>query len=281
MDVVAAILDVNSDMSSPAKRRKKNDFQPSSQPVRSLDFFFGKQKEAAQLKTEGHNIDKESPQAELPRLSPSIDGALTDEQLARQLQDEWNNHSVSMGGAYHEGKLETAGKIQENNSNRPFLGPIAIAEEETAVKGVAVKEMVEKSEAYKKIDPAAKPATLSLQSVVATEETVATSVPFDENPLTFDPSRYLPDLKKLWATDGGDTSYSLLIRCFFLVNSTQSRIKIVDTLVNLLRTIIQGDPGSLLPAVSYSIYYSAPFMLKSPRFGLPPTRYPLLIYPSS
>ncbi|KAK5240405.1 hypothetical protein LTR16_010679, partial [Cryomyces antarcticus] len=30
---------------------------------------------------------------------------------------------------------------------------------------------------------------------------------------------------------------------------TQSRIKIVDTLVNLLRVIIEGDPDSLLPAV--------------------------------
>jgi DNA ligase-1 len=40
-----------------------------------------------------------------------------------------------------------------------------------------------------------------------------------------------------------------LTRCFILINSTTSRIKIVDTLVNLLRTIIEGDPSSLLPAV--------------------------------
>lgn len=67
--------------------------------------------------------------------------------------------------------------------------------------------------------------------------------------MTFDPSRYLPDLKNCWAAHSGEASYSLLTRCFILVNSTQSRIKIVDTLVNFLRTIIEGDPESLLPAV--------------------------------
>jgi DNA ligase-1 len=34
-----------------------------------------------------------------------------------------------------------------------------------------------------------------------------------------------------------------------LVNSTTSRIRIVDTLVNTIRLLIEGDPPSLLPAV--------------------------------
>ncbi|KAK8034265.1 DNA ligase I [Apiospora rasikravindrae] len=48
---------------------------------------------------------------------------------------------------------------------------------------------------------------------------------------------------------GGDASYALLTRCFILINGTTSRIKIVDTLVNCLRVIIEADPSSLLPAV--------------------------------
>ena len=276
MDVLAAILDVNLDMSSPAKRRKKNDFQPSSQPVRSLDFFFGKQKGAVQRKTEEHNTGNENTEVQPPQLIASIDSGLTDEQLARQLQDEWNNHGTITGDAYHVGDSEPVANPLDNNSNKSFSGSVVIAGTQTAVSGEAVK-----NEANKKIDTTAKPPTLSLQSVASIEETAVTSLPFDENPLTFDPSKYLPDLKKLWVTEGGDTSYSLLIRCFALVNSTQSRIKIVDTLVNFLRTIIEGDSGSLLAAVSYSIRYPALFMLSFSRFGLPPTLYPLLTFPSS
>lgn len=49
-----------------------------------------------------------------------------------------------------------------------------------------------------------------------------------------------------------------------LVNSTQSRIKIVDTLVNLLRTIIEGDPDSLLPTVCIYTSYNLPHKRVSP-----------------
>jgi DNA ligase-1 len=67
--------------------------------------------------------------------------------------------------------------------------------------------------------------------------------------LTFDPAKYIPQLQESWASEGGAASYSLLTRCFVLVNSTQSRIKIVDTLVNCIRLLIEADPSSLLPAV--------------------------------
>jgi len=67
--------------------------------------------------------------------------------------------------------------------------------------------------------------------------------------LTFEPAKYIEDLQGHWAAEGGNASYALLTKCFVLVNSTQSRIKIVDTLVNLLRVIIEGDPSSLLPTV--------------------------------
>ena len=91
--------------------------------------------------------------------------------------------------------------------------------------------------------------TLSLQSAGSAEDNISSNIPFDESPLAFDPSKYVAELQGHWAAEGGDASYALLTRCFVLVNSTQSRIKIVDTLVNLLRVIIEGDPSSLLPTV--------------------------------
>jgi hypothetical protein len=91
--------------------------------------------------------------------------------------------------------------------------------------------------------------TLSLQSTGSAEDTISSNLPLDENPLTFDPAKYVIQLHGHWATEGSDASYALLTRCFVLVNSTQSRIKIVDTLVNLLRVIIETDPSSLLPTV--------------------------------
>jgi DNA ligase-1 len=102
--------------------------------------------------------------------------------------------------------------------------------------------------------------TLSLQSTASAEDIISSNVPFDENPLTFNPSKYVAELQGHWAAEGGDASYAILIRCFVLVNSTQSRIKIVDTLVNLLRVIIEADPKSLLPTVRTTLHL--PFFFK-------------------
>lgn len=230
-------------MSSPAKRRKKNDFQPSSQPVRSLEYFFGKQKRDLPLKPAGdlgNQEDTPDTCSQPVHDDTSITENLTDEQLARQLQDEWNNEDTHARGVSRDEEAVLSASHDGISSKEPNpTSPVSIG-----------KEAHTKDDAQSTVEEEAKPATLSLQSVSAIQETVVASIPFDENPLTFDPPKYLPDLKKLWATDGGETSYSLLIRCFVLVNSTQSRIKIVDTLVNLLRTVIEGDPESLLPAVS-------------------------------
>ncbi|PHH86062.1 hypothetical protein CDD83_10801 [Cordyceps sp. RAO-2017] len=91
--------------------------------------------------------------------------------------------------------------------------------------------------------------TLTLQSADMAEDVVTSSIPLDEPPLTFDPLKYVSQLKEHWASEGGNASYALLTRCFVLVSATTSRIKIVDTLVNCLRVLIEGDPSSLLPAV--------------------------------
>jgi len=67
--------------------------------------------------------------------------------------------------------------------------------------------------------------------------------------LAFDSLKYARELKAYWSTEGGNASYALLTRAFILANATTSRIKIVDTLVNFLRVLIEGDPSSVLPAV--------------------------------
>ncbi|MCJ1285789.1 hypothetical protein MMC26_005130 [Xylographa opegraphella] len=231
-------------MSSPAKRRKKNDFRPSSQPVRSLDFFFNKQKQEAGLAPQeetalASGVLKDSTEPIRSNISFNDDAA-ADERLARQLQEEWNRE----GGTSAEVVSRTEGAVVNTQENKETY------EAPTATLGSKNPSLAHSLQKPPSITPeTVKPPTLSLQSAIATEDTIIATIPFDQSPLSFHPSSYLPDLQRLWAREGGDVSYSLLTRCFILVNGTQSRIKIVDTLVNLLRTIIEGDSESLLPAV--------------------------------
>ncbi|KAI9707563.1 MAG: hypothetical protein M1836_000524 [Candelina mexicana] len=235
-------------MASPAKRRKKNDYQSSPKTVRSLDYFFGKQtkdkvsgvKEAAKkgleesLYNEGSTEHFEEPVTE--------EYQLRDEELARKLQEEWNDADGAANGtattAPEDGRQEDRASREFNSNTYGDIGRERSPDQTRK----------EKAETAKAPQPSGKH-TLSLQSSGTAEDTVSSTIPFDESPLTFSPSTYIPDLQRHWVHEGGDASYALLTRCFVLVNSTQSRIKIVDTLVNLLRVIIEGDPTSLLPTV--------------------------------
>ena len=99
-------------MSSPAKKRKTNDYKASSQPVRSLDYFFAKQKDAAKPKTlaervkveeedapsrnEAHasrierkDASREEQDDDLYEEGPGVN-VLSDEELARKLQEQWD-----------------------------------------------------------------------------------------------------------------------------------------------------------------------------------------------
>ncbi len=242
-------------MSTPNKRRKTNNHKPSPQTVRSLDFFFGKPKaeHAPKKQVDGEPIPDESSTYQVrPEAENTEPGAkdLTDEEFARRLQAEWNEKESKARSAGHGSQTDPNGTAQNN-------GVEIIEDEEIFVdqqNSVATSQSPAKHEnetvqAKNSIGLPNKTDTLSLQSAASAEDAVSSTVPFDENPLTFDPSKYLPDLRKHWATEGGNASYGLLTRCFVLVNSTQSRIKIVDTLVNFLRILIEGDPESLLPAV--------------------------------
>lgn len=233
-------------MDSPSKRRKKND--GSSKPVRKLDFFFAKQNaKAAAAVNDATKITGTS--GTPPAVDPSN---LTDEEYARKLQEEWDKEARGVPQAPEQPPKEEE-EEQLSSSNELYRNPTPPARAE--VNSRKVKEDIETtatgvSEPVNEFArPIPKSNTLSLQSTATEEDTITANIPFDQSPLEFDPSKYIPDLQKHWTADGGRATYALLTRCFILVNGTTSRIKIVDTLVNLLRTIIESDPDSLLPAV--------------------------------
>ncbi|KAG9858531.1 ATP-dependent DNA ligase, partial [Aureobasidium melanogenum] len=224
-------------MSTPSKRRKKND----GQPVRGLDYFFGKQAQAKQQPKKESAHEASEADSKNDNLDHDV---LSDEALARKLQAEWDE--------------------QDRASQAPTSSPSKSATTTEAIQSApALPEPVKQEKDIKEETPTPAPApvavnpfaglgkknTLSLQSATADDDTITYDIPFDQSPLTFDPQKYITELKKQWVTDNGHATYALLTHCFVMVNSTQSRIKIVDTLVNALRVIIEGDPQSLLPAV--------------------------------
>lgn len=217
-------------MSSPAKKRKLNNgSKKAAAPTKGLEYFFNKQKQDASAAA--------TPQ---PEASTRPDSELTDEELARKLQDEWNQEEV------HQGTDERVVVPPDPDVN----GNDETSEVKERSKDQRKDQRNSETLASegKVFEPNGKK-TLTLQSAGATEDSVTAAMPFDESPLTFDPSKYVAELQSAWKSEGGDATYALLTRCFVLVSSTQSRIKIVDTLVNCLRVLIEVDPSSLLPAV--------------------------------
>jgi DNA ligase-1 len=228
-------------MDSPSKRRKKND--GSSKPVRKLDFFFAKQNAKAAAATD--NAPRATVESDAPQIvDPSN---LTDEEYARRLQDEWNKEAQDAPRLAEQPAKEEKQDSSDELYREP--SPKSKASNTEAKNGSRSSPAIVSIPIIASAAPQPKSNTLSLQSTAAEEDTITANIPFDQSPLEFEPSKYIPDLQKHWTADGGHATYALLTRCFILVNSTTSRIKIVDTLVNLLRTIIESDPDSLLPAV--------------------------------
>lgn len=299
-------------MASPAKRRKiDKDSKSSSASSRNLDYFFSRQKKdllslAANGNEQGDSLADDPPE-------------LTDEQLAKRLQTEWDQKAVSPKAIPSSSAIDVLAQAQTGSGEVRYPNVGGKEQQNEDIHRTEVFLSADKKEEWK-VDNKTSSAphtksktTLSLQSAVSAEDTISSTIPFDESLLTFDPNKYIPDLRKHWATEGHDASYSLLTRCFVLVNNTQSRIKIVDTLVNLLRTVIEGDPSSLLPAVGiqreaiphylYQCFYINSYGLEAfeyfkfkalltfkcipilivynIRYGLPPTPYHLPTYLSS
>ncbi|KAK4235807.1 ATP-dependent DNA ligase [Achaetomium macrosporum] len=212
-------------MASPAKKRKLNsETKQKAAAVRGLEYFFAKQKQ--------NGSSSRGPSSQEPAVQPKeAENRLTDEELARKLQAEWNSDADGVS-SYSTTQPETEMKAAPSD-----MQPTASDQRPRSTSPPPPVALPKSKN------------TLSLSSAAATEDQAHASIPLDQSPLTFDPAKYIPQLQKSWAAEGGDASYALLTRCFVLVNGTQSRIKIVDTLVNCVRLLIEGDPSSLLPAV--------------------------------
>ncbi|KAL2694519.1 hypothetical protein Neosp_001102 [[Neocosmospora] mangrovei] len=219
-------------MPSPTKKRKLNNGNQSAVPVRGLEYFFSKQRQNGSASNKTLEAEDKD---ETTRDAPEN---LTDEELARKLQAEWDQEVANERQA---NQTETRSTPSEQNESKSRDESPAASE---LIPPKALPTMPKPSASG---DP--KKPTLGLQSAGMAEDTISTSIPLDESPLTFEPSKYIPQLKEHWASEGGNASYALLTRCFVLISGTTSRIKIVDTLVNCLRVLIEGDPTSLLPAV--------------------------------
>ncbi|KAK8101030.1 hypothetical protein PG999_011404 [Apiospora kogelbergensis] len=216
-------------MPSPSKKRKlNNDGKQPPLPSRGLEYFFSKQKQNGA--TQQQQQQQQQPPIDQPDDDARPDHELTDEELARKLQAQWDQEDAQRA-------RDAANPPPESSK-----GPGAVA------KG-SIDPEEKPQHAPITLSAQDKKGTLSLQSIATSFDTVSESIPFDESPLTFEPSKYMRSLQDHWRSEGGDASYALLTRCFILINSTSSRIKIVDTLVNCLRVLIETDPSSLLPAV--------------------------------
>jgi DNA ligase-1 len=198
-------------MSSPAKKRKREAPESTPQRFRSIASFFQGQANNQAEKTQ-RTVDSATENA--------AEETLSDEAFARKLQAEFD-------------KEDNAPTVEpEVPDDRPIQEPYASTETDRGPPSKVPKTN-----------------TISLQSSVGTEDTISLSLPFDQSPLTFDSTKCAAELQVHWATEGGNASYALLTRAFVLANATTSRIRIVDTLVNFLRVLIEGDPSSVLPAV--------------------------------
>lgn len=225
-------------MASPAKKRKLN--SDAKQPSRGLEYFFARQKQnSASPLPEKPEDPVETPVDEVEEVEEVEEQELTDEQLARKLQAEWDQ--------------EEAQARQVNGADGDAENAVAAAPIEKTKFPVPTADTPQAPKSPDFAPPSAFKQTgkntLSLQSMAGAEDSASASIPLDESPLTFDPAKYIPDLQKAWAAEGGNASYSLLTRCFVIVGGTTKRIKTVDTLVNCVRLLIEADPSSLLPAV--------------------------------
>lgn len=217
-------------MSSPAKKRRLNNGGKTAagQP-RGLEYFFSR-------KRQNDGASAPDSGAETPPGNP---GVLTDEELARKLQAQYDKEVASETGVEVRGGGATKDEGGMESDGQDGALPL---ESKAKADGAVIAR------------PEARPdmpeTTLTLQSAAKADDGIIASIPLDESPLKFDPSKYVPQLQQHWAAEGGNAPYTLLTRCFVLVSATSSRIKIVDTLVNCLRILIEGDAPSLLPAVS-------------------------------
>ncbi|KAG0131258.1 hypothetical protein HOY82DRAFT_560309 [Tuber indicum] len=233
-------------MASPSKKRKKN--FSNTQPTRTLHHFFSKQ-----TATKKEALD--SALTPDPQLGPV---ALTDEQYAKRLAEEWKQEDKAIRNATPSTHRESsrAGAKRGRSSSPSAKCAASSSPAHSGEEGWKDNLAAATLRASRAVTPVQKPNTprilqepkriaVSAEGALEIERAID-SMPLGEDPLKFDPDNYQTVAQK-WP--GGKATYALLTHAFVLVNSTRSRIRIVDTLVNFLRILIRLDPDSLLPAV--------------------------------
>ncbi|KAI6245750.1 DNA ligase [Erysiphe necator] len=219
----------------PGKRRKLN-----SEPLRAnreISYFFAKQQD--NLSGKGSSVTSD----DNTKLNITVEQ--TDEELARKLQFQWNQQDAELKFTKQENNFGKASESPTLKSNYPLN-----FETSQLMKISKCVNETKENESSCTISLEAKTdKILCLQSSGLSGDSITSSIPFDENPLKFTPLKYWKEHEKKFFPDDGKASYALLTRCFVLINSTSSRIKIVDTLTNFLRLLIEGEPSSLLPSV--------------------------------
>jgi len=253
-----------SDSPSPSKKRRID-----TTPIkRGVDFFFKQQIKKQQQSAPVANgedaklfVDSDGEDEDIRRIRQQEE----DERLARELQEMEGMQEVDDEEFARRLARDYEALDGEHRNGTPVMEP-----DNDGVKMEEVKE--EHEDAQENLygsdalngklklestpsapvkteppDPGPPKTKLTLDnphSRTSIEEIYA--IPLDKDPLKFDPSIDAPCAKS-WSPN--HTPYAFLTHAFILINSTRSRLKIVDYLVNCLRVIIHHDPSSLLPLV--------------------------------
>jgi DNA ligase 1 len=234
------------DSPSPSKKRRTQ-----TTPVkRGVDFFFKKQAEKGQLPPASSN---ESP----PLFVQSDDEngwdsnrrkqEEEDERLARELQNMEDR--VEFGDDEFARRLVEDYKSLESDTNKKTIGkqPSREPQDLNGSKQLPGPSTPIKGAVNMPLESPPQLAKLSINnptSIISLEEIYA--IPLDKDPLQFDPATDA-SCASHWSPQ--KTPYAFLTHAFILINSTRSRLKIVDYLVNALRVVTYHDPASLLPLV--------------------------------
>lgn len=246
------------DTPSPAKKRKTE-----VTPVkRGVDFFFRKQEEKVKtrsaneetvalfVQSDGEDGDErdvkkrrqEEEDEKFARELQEIEGRreIDDEQFAQRLAKDYemaDNYEYGING-----DTETHVKSEDLKDDDDLYGhEVAPQQPFTETRASNVKN--------KPSSEHVSPSKLTLDNPTSTSTTLEEiySIPLDKDPLIFSPATDA-SIASTWLSSSG-TPYAFLTHSFILINSTRSRLKIVDYLVNTLRVIIHHDPTSLLPLV--------------------------------
>jgi DNA ligase 1 len=236
------------DTPSPAKKRKTD-----STPVKhGIDFFFKKKDQRIQLPTHSNGDEppifedsddyddfevqrrkQEEKDERLARELQSLEGQqeLDDEEFARRLARDYEVADNVADGV----KEESAKQDTED-----LYGDSPIKQQPPDIKAEDTSTYTNSSKPI----PRLKLAVNDGSSTTSLEEIY--SIPLDKDPLQFDPAI---DARCAGTWSSQNTPYAFLTHAFILINSTRSRLKIVDYLVNALRVVTHHDPTSLLPLV--------------------------------